>query len=159
MKGKMTTLGITARCHFIKDKDCGLIACLKEAGMIPFVRSNLSQVLMIFESNNFIWGRAKNVWDRTRTVGGSSGGEAGLIAAQCSPIGIGTDVGGSLRIPAEFCGIYSLKPCEKRFSNSIFYSWYFPPKKAKCRQLSPARIRSPSCSAPWANLWTTSPFG
>jgi len=47
-----------------------------------------------------LWGRAENIWNRNRTVGGSSGGEAGLLAANCTPIGIGNDIGGSLRIPA-----------------------------------------------------------
>jgi Asp-tRNA(Asn)/Glu-tRNA(Gln) amidotransferase A subunit family amidase len=55
---------------------------------------------MSFECNNYLWGRSINVWNKERCVGGSSGGEAGLIAAECSPLGIGTDVGGSLRIPA-----------------------------------------------------------
>jgi fatty acid amide hydrolase len=65
---------------------------------------------------NPLWGRALNPWDKKRTPGGSSGGEAALISARCSPIGIGSDIGGSLRIPAEFCGIYSLKPSSLRLS-------------------------------------------
>lgn len=100
MVGKRTTLGLTIRAHDIKEKDCGLISCLKESGMIPFVRTNVSQMTMSFECNNYLWGRSINVWNKERCVGGSSGGEAGLIAAECSPLGIGTDVGGSLRIPA-----------------------------------------------------------
>jgi fatty acid amide hydrolase len=57
-----------------------------------------------------MWGRATNPWDKTRAVGGSSGGEAALIAGRCSPCGIGADQGGSIRIPSEFCGVYSFKP-------------------------------------------------
>jgi len=68
--------------------------------MIPFVRSNVSQLTMTFESTNYLWGRSINIWNKARTVGGSSGGEAGLIASRCSPLGLGTDIGGSLRIPA-----------------------------------------------------------
>lgn len=65
---------------------------------------------------NRIWGRACNPWNITRTTGGSSGGEGGLICANCSPIGIGSDIGGSLRIPSLYCGIYSLRPTVNRLS-------------------------------------------
>ena len=65
---------------------------------------------MIFESNNHIYGSAKNAWDETRSSGGSSGGEGGLIASNCSPVGIGSDIGGSIRIPAIFNGVCVLKP-------------------------------------------------
>jgi fatty acid amide hydrolase len=68
--------------------------------MIPFVKSNVPQLAMIFESNNNLYGRAVNPWNPKRATGGSSGGEAGLLAAKCSPIGLGNDIGGSLRIPA-----------------------------------------------------------
>lgn len=66
------------------------------------------------QSVNNIWGRALNPWDKSRTTGGSSGGEAGLIASRCSPIGFGSDGVGSLRIPASFCGVYSFKPTKGR---------------------------------------------
>ncbi len=90
---------------------------MRKAGAIFFVRSNLPQSLMIYESFNNIYGRAENPWDRTRTPGGSSGGEGGLIASRCSPLGIGTDVGGSVRVPSELCGIFGLKPSPNRVSS------------------------------------------
>lgn len=65
---------------------------------------------MTFESTNNIFGRALNPWNLSRATGGSSGGEAGLLAARCSVIGVGSDIGGSIRIPAAFCGVYGLKP-------------------------------------------------
>lgn len=65
---------------------------------------------MTFESVNYIFGRALNPWDLTRATGGSSGGEAALIASKCSVLGIGSDIAGSIRIPSAFCGIYGLKP-------------------------------------------------
>jgi fatty acid amide hydrolase len=68
--------------------------------MIPFVKSNIPQLAMIYDSNNFLWGRALNPWNKNKTVGGSSGGEGGLIAARCSCIGLGSDIGGSIRIPS-----------------------------------------------------------
>eukprot|EP01015_Nassula_variabilis_P022906 TRINITY_DN4237_c0_g1_i3.p1 TRINITY_DN4237_c0_g1~~TRINITY_DN4237_c0_g1_i3.p1 ORF type:complete len:394 (-),score=61.88 TRINITY_DN4237_c0_g1_i3:89-1270(-) len=63
-----------------------------------------------------IWGRAKNPWDKTRTVGGSSGGDAGLVAARCSPLALGSDVAGSIRIPALYCGVYGFKPTTRRIT-------------------------------------------
>lgn len=65
---------------------------------------------------NYIWGEALNPHDHTRSCGGSSGGDAGLIASRCVPFGIGSDIGGSLRIPAAFCGIYGFKPTTNRLS-------------------------------------------
>ena len=66
------------------------------------------------ESDNIVWGQAKNPYDTTRTPGGSSGGEAALIASRCSVIGLGSDIGGSIRIPAHFCGIAGFKPTPGR---------------------------------------------
>lgn len=74
----------------------------------------MSQLGMIYESTNEIFGRAKNPWDKTRTVGGSSGGEGGLISVRGSPMGVGADTGGSIRIPSEFCGLCGLKPSSFR---------------------------------------------
>lgn len=65
---------------------------------------------MTIESVNFIWGRAKNPWDVDRTPGGSSGGEAGLVAGGISPLGLGTDIGCSIRLPCTYCGIFGFKP-------------------------------------------------
>jgi Asp-tRNA(Asn)/Glu-tRNA(Gln) amidotransferase A subunit family amidase len=62
------------------------------------------------DSINPIYGTARNPHDVNRSCGGSSGGDGGLVAAKCSPLGIGTDVGGSIRIPAAFCGVYGFKP-------------------------------------------------
>jgi Asp-tRNA(Asn)/Glu-tRNA(Gln) amidotransferase A subunit family amidase len=72
--------------------------------------------MLWIESSNAIFGRACNPWDPSRTTGGSSGGEGGLIASRCSPIGIGTDVGGSIRTPAAWCGTYAFKPTPERTS-------------------------------------------
>jgi Asp-tRNA(Asn)/Glu-tRNA(Gln) amidotransferase A subunit family amidase len=64
--------------------------------------------MLALESDNFIYGRAENPWNRNRVVGGSSGGEAGLVAARGSNIGLATDSLGSIRLPAAWCGVYSL---------------------------------------------------
>ena len=88
-----------------------------DAGAIPFVKTNVPQTLLSFECSNYLWGSTTNPANSTRSPGGSSGGEAALIACGGSVIGIGNDVGGSLRIPAHFCGIYALKPTFGRISN------------------------------------------
>ena len=109
-EGFDSTCGLAYRCFDPIEKNGLVVDLLLKQGAIPFVRSNIPQCLLINESMCNIWGRACNPWDTTRTTGGSSGGEAGLIAARCSPFGIGTDIGGSVRIPALYCGIYALKP-------------------------------------------------
>lgn len=69
-----------------------------------------------YHTENHIFGRGENPWNRGRSVGGSSGGCAGLVAANCTPFSIGADVGGSLRVPASFCGVTSFVPTPKRVS-------------------------------------------
>jgi Asp-tRNA(Asn)/Glu-tRNA(Gln) amidotransferase A subunit family amidase len=71
-----------------------------------------------FETNNNIFGRALHPKDPERSTGGSSGGEAGLLATNCSVVGIGSDVGGSIRIPAMFCGVIGLKPMNGRYTSA-----------------------------------------
>ena len=91
-----------------------LVARLRAAGAIPIARTNLPDLLFAFESDNLICGRTNNPYDFSRTSGGSSGGEAALIAACGSPFGLGSDAAGSVRLPAHFCGIASLKPTSGR---------------------------------------------
>ena len=88
----------------------------KKMGLIPFVRTSVPQACKTFCTNNNIVGYSKNPWDESRSCNGSSGGEAGLVAAQCSPIGIGSDIANSLRGPADFIGLVTLKPYY-RYSN------------------------------------------
>ena len=73
--------------------------------------------MLVFECYNPVWGRTLNPYNDAYTSGGGSGGEAALIALDGSPVGIGSDIGGSLRIPAAYCGIYSLKPASGRVSD------------------------------------------
>jgi amidase len=87
---------------------------LRAAGAIPIARTNLPDLLFAFESDNLLRGRTNNPYDLSRTSGGSSGGEAALIAACGSPFGLGSDAAGSVRLPAHFCGIASLKPTSGR---------------------------------------------
>eukprot|EP00658_Telonema_sp_P-2_P008405 TRINITY_DN13169_c0_g1_i1.p1 TRINITY_DN13169_c0_g1~~TRINITY_DN13169_c0_g1_i1.p1 ORF type:complete len:484 (+),score=102.74 TRINITY_DN13169_c0_g1_i1:174-1625(+) len=116
-KGCDSTMGMQVRCFHPADEDGLLVGALRAEGAIPFCRTNTPQCLMVPESQNNVWGRSSNPYDLTRGVGGSSGGEAGLIAANGSPLGLGTDIGGSIRIPAQFCGIVGFKPTTKRISS------------------------------------------
>jgi len=95
-------------------QDATVVARLRAAGAIPIARTNLPDLLFAFESDNLIRGRTSNPYDFSRTSGGSSGGEAALIAACGSPFGLGSDAAGSVRLPAHFCGIASIKPTSGR---------------------------------------------
>lgn len=86
------------------------------AGAIIYAKTNIPQTMFAFECSNPVWGRTTNPYNENYTCGGSSGGEAALLAMDGSAIGIGSDVGGSLRIPAAYCGLYSLKPGGGRVS-------------------------------------------
>lgn len=85
-------------------------------GAIPIVKTNVPQTLFAFECNNPVWGRSTNPYNSKYTCGGSTGGEGALLAMDGSAIGIGSDIGGSLRIPAAYCGIYALKTTSGRLS-------------------------------------------
>ena len=96
------------------ERDATLVARLRVAGAIPIAKTNLPDLLFSFESDNLIYGRTNNPYDLTRTPGGSSGGESALIATCGSPLGLGSDCAGSVRVPAAFCGITSIKPTSGR---------------------------------------------
>ncbi len=110
------TLGFRNRAR--STKDATLVARLRDAGAIPVARTNLPDLLFAFESDNLIFGRTNNPYDPARTSGGSSGGEAALIAACGSPFGLGSDAAGSVRLPAHYCGIASLKPTSGRLART-----------------------------------------
>jgi amidase len=91
-----------------------LVARLRGAGAIPIARTNLPDLLFSFECDNLLFGRTNHPLDAAYTSGGSSGGEAALIASGGSPLGLGSDAAGSVRLPAAFCGIAGLKPTSGR---------------------------------------------
>jgi len=117
---EMAGLPTTRGSRFFADSraahDATAVARLKQAGAIPLGKTNCPEFLSNYESDNFLIGRSNNPWDLERTPGGSSGGEAAAIAARCSAGGIGSDGGGSIRIPAHFTGIAGLKPTPGRVS-------------------------------------------
>lgn len=116
MRGFDDTCGLAAKCSKPAAEDGIIVKLLRDAGAIPFVRSNVPQCLMVPETDNFIWGRALNPWAAGRTPGGSSGGEGALVSARCSPLGLGTDIGGSIRIPALMTGVFGFKPTPERLT-------------------------------------------
>ena len=91
------------------EKDGTLVRLLKDAGAIPFVKTNLPVTLLSFESGNDVWGLTKNPHNTKYSAGGSSGGEGALLAFGGSRIGVGSDVAGSVRVPAHYSGCYSLR--------------------------------------------------
>jgi fatty acid amide hydrolase len=114
LAGTASTFGLPARRDIIESADDPYVAAWRAAGAIPLAKSNVPQLLIFTESDNPLYGRTNNPWDLERSCGGSSGGEAALIAAGASPLGLGNDIGGSLRIPAAFCGITSIRPTAGR---------------------------------------------
>ena len=86
---------------------------MKSAGCIMLAVTNVSELCLWMESSNKVYGRTLNPYHRGRTVGGSSGGEGCVLTAAASVVGVGSDVGGSIRMPAFFCGIYGHKGTEQ----------------------------------------------
>ena len=114
--GTPSTAGLTARSGHRAESDAPLVAGLRRAGAIILGKTNDSQLLLYVESDNPVYGRTNNPRDAERSPGGSSGGEAAIVAAGGSALGFGTDIGGSVRVPAHSCGIHSLKPTPGRLS-------------------------------------------
>ena len=114
MEGMPTRAGSRLRSGNPAAEDAVAVARLRSQGAILLGRTNTPELLASYETDNFITGRTNHPCDVERTPGGSSGGEAAAIAAFCSPGGIGSDGGGSIRVPAHFCGIAGLKPTPGR---------------------------------------------
>jgi len=116
VKGMLTSFGLCSKINNFAKEDSHVVNVLRKLGAVIFVKTNIPQAIMSMESSNNLWGNTLNPWNHTKTCGGSSGGEAGLVASGCSAGGIGSDIGGSIRAPASFCGIFGLRPSRRRFS-------------------------------------------
>src|SRR5437870_4748951 len=121
--GMRCEAGTKLRAGYVAETDAPLVARLRRAGAIILGVTNTPELLMAWETDNLLYGRTNNPWDISRTAGGSSGGEAAAIASGCSAGGVGSDGGGSIRVPAHFCGIWGLKPTPGR----IPATGHFPP--------------------------------
>ncbi|HET6868581.1 MAG TPA: amidase [Solirubrobacteraceae bacterium] len=108
--GLPCTGGSFARAGYVPDHDATVVRRLRDAGAIVLAKSNVPEYSSAYETDNAVHGRTNHPEDPARTPGGSSGGEAALAGADATPLGIGTDGGGSLRVPAHYCGVVGLRP-------------------------------------------------
>lgn len=110
LEGMPNSGGLVARADVRATRDATAVRRLRRAGAIPLGVTNLSELCMWMESNNKLYGRTNNPYDPRRIVGGSSGGEGAVVAAGAAPFGLGSDIGGSIRLPAFFNGVFGHKP-------------------------------------------------
>jgi Asp-tRNA(Asn)/Glu-tRNA(Gln) amidotransferase A subunit family amidase len=108
--GHRTTLGSYTHEHWVPDHDAWIARALAQAGAIVVGTTTTPEFAHTLVTDSPLWGVTRNPWDPRRTPGGSSGGSAAAVAAGCVPLAEGTDMGGSVRIPAAWCGIVGLKP-------------------------------------------------
>lgn len=125
VRGLRTTVGMLPWKDFRSEHDAPVTARVKAAGAIVIGKTNVPRMLADWQSNNPIYGRTSNPWDRMRTPGGSSGGSAAALAAGLTPLEFGSDIGGSIRVPAAFCGVYGHRPSETVMPRSGQFP--FPP--------------------------------
>lgn len=136
-KGYRCEIGSTLNRGYVPDRDAEVVARLRASGAIILGTTNCPEFLMNYETDNLLYGRTANPWNLDYTPGGSSGGEAAAIAAGMSAGGLGSDSGGSVREPAHFCGIASLKPTAGRI---------------------PARGHLPPCVGPFSSIGAIGPM-
>jgi Asp-tRNA(Asn)/Glu-tRNA(Gln) amidotransferase A subunit family amidase len=108
--GHRTTLGSYTHEHWVPERDAYIVSALRRAGAIIVGKTTTPEFAHTLTTDSPLWGATRNPWNRERTPGGSSGGSAAAVAAGCVPLAEGTDMGGSVRIPAAWCGIVGLKP-------------------------------------------------
>jgi Asp-tRNA(Asn)/Glu-tRNA(Gln) amidotransferase A subunit family amidase len=116
--GHRCEAGSKLRAGMVATEDATLVARMRAAGAVILGVTNAPELLMAWETDNLLYGRTNNPWNLGRTAGGSSGGEAAAIAAGLSSGGVGSDGGGSIRVPAHFCGICGLKPTPGRIPST-----------------------------------------
>jgi fatty acid amide hydrolase len=122
LAGTASTCGIPSRREVLATEDDVYVARMRAAGAIILGKTNVAQVLLYNESDNPLYGRTNNPWNVARTPGGSSGGQAAIIAAGGSPLGLATDLAGSIRTPATFNGIAGMRPTVGRLPDAGRYS-------------------------------------
>ena len=137
VKGYRCEIGSTLNRGYVPEHDAEVVARLRASGATLLGATNCPEFLMNYETDNLLYGRTANPWSLEHTPGGSSGGEAAAIAAGLSAAGLGSDSGGSVREPAHFCGIASLKPTAGRI---------------------PARGHLPPCVGPFSTLGAIGPM-
>jgi fatty acid amide hydrolase len=114
--GTPSTLGLTERVSHRAVADAVQVTRLKQAGAVLLGKTNVSLLLRAYETDNPVYGRTNNPWNLDRAPGGSTGGEAAIIAAGGSALGLGSDFGGSIRLPVHACGVHGLRPTSGRLT-------------------------------------------
>jgi amidase len=109
-KGIISSAGTAGRASFVPEEDATVVARVRAAGAIVLGKTNVPELSLSNETDNSVYGRTNNPYDLSRTPGGSGGGQAAIIAVGGSPLDIGCDAGGSIRLPSHFCGIAGIKP-------------------------------------------------
>lgn len=115
--GVRTTAGYPPLADHVPERDGTVARRLADAGAILLGKTNVSTLLADIQCGNDIFGRTSNPWDTARTPGGSSGGSAAAVATGMAAFDVGSDIGGSIRVPAHCCGVYGIKPTQHRVSN------------------------------------------
>ena len=123
-KGKRTTLGSYAFENWVPDEDAPIVEALTKACGIMVGKTTTPEFAYSSFTESPLWGITRNPWDSARTPGGSSGGSGAAVASGCVPLAEGSDMGGSVRIPASFCGIVGLKPSFGRIPFTILPSMF-----------------------------------
>src|SRR5438552_2920474 len=118
VRGLRTTAGMPFWKDFQSEHDAPITTRVKAAGAAVMGKTNVPQMLADWQSSNPVYGRTNNPWDRSRTPGGSTGGGAAALAAGLTPLEFGSDIGGSIRVPAAFCGVYGHRPSETAMPRS-----------------------------------------
>lgn len=118
VQGTTATSGLIAWANQMSPGDALIVQTFREQGAVFHVKTTNPQTLMAIETDSNLFGRTVNPHNPKLTCGGSTGGEGALIAMGGSPLGIGTDIGGSIRVPSAFCGLYGLKPSVGRLPHS-----------------------------------------
>ncbi len=168
LAGSATSHAVAALKDAVAEKDVPIVAHLKRAGAVPIARTNLPEFGLRWHTDNALYGATLNPWDPGRTPGGSSGGEAAALATGMSPLGVGGDMGGSLRYPAFCCGIAALKPGFGRISRvatdlftepPLFYEQFAAVQGPMARRIADLRLAlaimsGPDPGDPW---WTPAP--
>jgi len=132
LTGMPNSAGLVARADLIASEDATAVDRMRRAGLIPIGVTNTSELCMWMESDNKVYGRTNNPYDPTRIVGGSSGGEGAIVGSGASPLGVGSDVGGSIRMPAFFNGVFGHKSTGGLVPNTGQYPLAHGPSARYC---------------------------
>jgi amidase len=116
--GLRTTAGYIPLKNYVPEQDATVVARLRSAGAVVMGKTNLAELAGDYQSTNSLFPRVNNPWNLDYSAGGSSGGSAAAVAAGLSPLDLGNDIAGSVRQPAHFCGVYGLKPTDRRISTA-----------------------------------------